>query len=222
MKGSPHKSAERLRKARFYGILDAAYLVPAQFAPVCRAMIEGGADIIQLRAKNADKSTCRALLESILPQFEKTDIPLIVNDHLDIALDYPRCGLHIGQDDEPVTKARALLGPDRILGLSTHSVAQAREALELAGFLSYFCIGPVFATRTKPDYEPVGLALARAVHALNAGTLPLFCIGGINRGNVAQVRQAGAERIVVVSDVLHANDPAQAVRELRATMSQEP
>jgi thiamine-phosphate pyrophosphorylase len=218
VKGSPHKTAERLRTARFYGILDAAYLVPAQFAPVCRAMIEGGADIIQLRAKNADKSTCRALLESILPQFEKNDIPLIVNDHIDIALAYPRCGLHIGQDDEPVAKARALLGPNRILGLSTHSVEQAAQALELAGFLSYFCIGPVFATRTKPDYKPVGLELVRAVHTLNAGRLPLFCIGGINRSNVAKVLHAGAERIVAVSDVLHANNPAQTVRELRAAI----
>ncbi len=218
MKATAHPSAERLRKARFYAILDAAYLVPAQFAPICRAVIEGGADIVQVRAKSADEATIRALIESILPQFEGNDIPLIVNDHLNIALDYPRCGLHVGQEDMPVAKARSELGPDRILGLSTHSVEQAKVALELAGFLSYFCIGPVYPTRTKPDYVPVGLKLAREVNALNAGVLPLFCIGGINRKNVAEVRAAGAERIVVVSDVLHSTDPAAAVREMRSVM----
>ncbi len=214
-----HKTAERLRKARFYAILDAAYLVPAQFAPMCRAVIEGGADIVQLRAKNADKATIRGLLESILPQFEGNEIPLIVNDHLDIALDYPRCGLHIGQEDMPVTRARAELGPERILGLSTHSVEQAAQALELAGFLSYFCTGPVFPTRTKPDYIPVGLELVGKVRAMNKDCLPLFCIGGINRQNVGSVCKAGAERIVVVSDVLHCNEPAVAVRELKAALS---
>jgi len=218
LKGTPHKTAEKLRKARFYAILDAAYLVPAQFAPVCRAMIEGGADIIQLRAKKADKSTYLALLESILPQFENNDIPLIINDHLDIALNYPRCGLHIGQEDEAVTKARAALGPDRILGLSTHSVEQAQEAMELAGFLSYFCIGPVFPTRTKPDYKPVGLKLVRSVTDLNAETLPLFCIGGITQTKVPELREAGAKRIVVVSEVLHATDPAKTVRDLCHSM----
>ncbi|HNX05228.1 MAG TPA: thiamine phosphate synthase [Opitutales bacterium] len=215
----PHPTSARLRAARFYGILDAAYLAPAQFAPACRALLAGGADIVQVRAKGVDKDSYRRLLESVLPQFENNDIPLIVNDHLDVALEYPRCGLHIGQDDTPVVSARAALGPNRIVGLSTHSEKQAADALEMAGLLSYFCVGPVFATRTKPDYTPVGLQLVKAVTNLNAEKLPLFCIGGINRANAVEVKAAGATRIVVVSDVLHALDPEKAVRQLRATFA---
>ena len=217
-RSEPHPTSRGLCAAKFYGILDASYLKPEQFIPLCRAMLAGGADIIQVRAKKADKAAYRALLESVLPLFEGNSTPLIVNDHLDIALEYPRCGLHIGQEDAPVAEARAALGPNRILGLSTHSVEQARGAIENAPLLSYFCIGPVFATQTKPDYIPVGLELVRKVSALNAGLLPLFCIGGITRTNVAQVREAGAEKIVVVSDVLKATNPEAAVREHRAAV----
>ncbi len=214
-----HSTAERLRHARFYGILDAAYLAPAQFAPVCRAMLEGGADIVQVRAKGVDEAGYRALLESILPQFAKGNVPLIVNDHLAIALEYPGVGLHVGQDDTPVPAARAALGPDRILGLSTHSEKQAAAALEMAGILSYFCVGPVFPTLTKPDYRAVGLDLVKTVAAMNAERLPLFCIGGINRGNAAEVVAAGGRRLVAVSDVLHASDPAKAVAEFKALIT---
>lgn len=211
----PHSTSQRLFGARFYAILDAAYLAPVQFAPVCRAVLTGGADIVQVRAKGLDGNSYRRLLESVLPQFEKNDVPLIVNDHLDVALEYPRCGLHIGQDDTPVVAARAALGPDRIIGLSTHSEKQAALALEMAGLLSYFCIGPVYPTRTKPDYIPVGLQLVKTVTGMNAERLPLFCIGGIHRRNAAEVKAAGARRIVVVSDVLRAEDPEKAVRELK-------
>lgn len=213
-----HPSAVRLSGAKFYGILDAGYLREELFPTMCRALLDGGADIIQVRAKKATKGEYEKLLESVLPLFEGIDTPLIVNDHLDIALRHPCCGLHVGQDDASVEEARNRLGPDRILGLSTHSVEQAKRALEKAPLLSYFCIGPVYATRTKPDYVPVGLELVRAVTALNDGILPLFSIGGINRANVEHVRLAGAERVVVVSDVLEAEDPADAVRELRDAM----
>ncbi len=212
----------RLDTARLYGILDAGYLRPEQFAPMCRALMSGGADIIQVRAKGASKDEYRRLLDSVLPLFEGSAIPLIINDHLDIALEYPTCGLHVGQDDTPVREAREALGPGRLLGLSTHSVAQAQAALALSDQLSYFCIGPVFPTGTKPDYIPVGLDLVKRVTTLNESlarqpggeALPLFAIGGINRRNAAQVRSAGARRIVVVSDILEADDPEAAAREL--------
>lgn len=216
-----HPTAQKLFDARFYAILDAACLAPAQFAPVCRAVLAGGADIVQIRAKGLGNNDYRALLESVMPQFEGTTIPLIVNDHLDIALEYPRCGLHVGQDDTPVPQARAALGPDRILGLSTHSAEQAQKALEMAGLLSYFCIGPVFHTQNQPDNRAVGLETLHAVCKLNRPErLPLFCIGGINRANVAQVCANGARRIVSVSEVLHDANPEEAVRELRITMEE--
>jgi thiamine-phosphate pyrophosphorylase len=119
----------------------------------------------------------------------------------------------------PPADARARIGPGRILGLSTHSWPQARAALALApGTIDYFCVGPVFATPTKPDYPPIGLELIGHVAGARPG-LPWFAIGGITRANVAAVAAAGAQRVVVVSDVLRATDPAGAARALRASLS---
>lgn len=206
---------EQLQEARFYGILDTGYLREDEILPKCKALLDGGADIIQLRAKGYSREDYRVLLWVIYDLFKDSSVPLIINDDLELALEFPRCGLHIGQDDVAVEVAREHLGPDRILGLSTHSVEQARGALEKADWLTYFCIGPVFPTQTKPDYIPVGLKLVGDVAALNQGRLPLFAIGGINRGNVAEVKAAGAQRVVVVSDVLMDPDSAEAVRQLK-------
>lgn len=210
-----------LQGAHFYGILDTGYLQPQQMRDKCLALQQGGADIIQLRAKRESRDEYRELLKSILPVFDGNDIPLIINDDLELALEFPRCGLHVGQDDLPVQEARRLLGPNRILGLSTHSMEQAEKALQLQSFLTYFCIGPVFPTGTKPDYVPVGLNMAREVWHLNQGQLPLFAIGGINRGNARQVHQKGIGRVVVVSDVLLDEDTAAAVKEIRDVFSGE-
>ncbi|MDP0500317.1 MAG: thiamine phosphate synthase [Verrucomicrobiota bacterium JB022] len=207
-----------LSAARFYGILDTGYVAPADWERKCQALIEGGADIIQLRAKRETPTERQALLERILPLFDGLDIPLVINDHLELALAYPRLGLHVGQDDLSVAEARAKLGPDRVLGLSTHSPQQAADAmLQHREHLDYFAVGPVYATQTKPTYEPVGLELVRHVASLNA-PLPWFAIGGINRRTVAEVKAAGARRVVVVSDVLQADDTPAAVQEIRQAL----
>jgi thiamine-phosphate pyrophosphorylase len=159
------------------------------------------------------------LLESILPLFEPAEAPpLIVNDDIDLCLAYPGLGLHVGQDDLPVTEARARLGPDRILGLSTHSIEQAQGAINQAALLNYFAVGPVFATPTKPDYQAVGLELVRAVTDLRP-PLPFFCIGGIKRDNLETVIQAGAQRVVIVSDILQTPDPAAAIQTCRRLLT---
>lgn len=221
MQKSLEQKRTLLQGARFYGILDTGYLQPEQMQDKCRALLQGGADIIQLRAKRESRDEYRELLKAILPLFDGNDVPLIINDDIELALEFPRCGLHVGQDDLPVEEARRLLGPDRVLGLSTHSVEQAKGALQLQSYLTYFCIGPVFPTGTKPDYIPVGLNLAQEVWSLNQGQLPLFAIGGINRRNAPQVQQAGIQRVVVVSDVLLAEDTAAAVKEIRDVFSSE-
>ena len=203
-----------LHQALFYGILDTAYVNRDDWTAKCAALIEGGANIIQLRAKKESHTERVELLEAILPLFEDRPLPLIINDDIELALKYPGLGLHVGQDDLPATEARARLGSERILGLSTHSIEQAREAIDLGATLDYFAIGPVFATATKPDYPPVGLELVREVAALQPET-PLFCIGGINRKNADEVKAAGAHRVVSVSDILCAADTAEAVRALR-------
>ncbi len=200
----------------FYGLLDTGYVPDSLWETKCRALIEGGCSLIQLRAKRETPEQRRELLARILPLFQGSTIPLIINDDLELALSHPGLGLHIGQDDAPPVEARRRLGPDRLLGLSTHSIEQARSALALPpGTLDYFAVGPVFPTRTKPDYKAVGLELVAAVAALKPA-LPFWCIGGISRRNARQVIAAGATRLVAVSDALLASDTAAAVREFQS------
>jgi len=210
-----------LTRARFYAILDTGYVPRSRWSKVCRALIDGGAEIIQLRAKTERPAERRALLEEILPLFAEAGAgapPLVINDDIELALSHSGLGLHVGQDDLPAVEARRLLGPGRILGLSTHSREQVAGALALdRGVLDYFAVGPVFPTQTKPGYHAVGLELV-AHAAASARELPFFCIGGINRANIAQVVAAGGPRVVAVSDILCDPDPAGAVREIRGLL----
>ena len=196
--------------ARFYGILDTGYVAPQHWEAKCHALLEGGAGILQLRAKLESSSQRRSLLERILPLCQDAGVPLLVNDDLELAAEFPSVGLHVGQDDTCPRKARARLGPEPMLGLSTHSLPQAQAALSMADVLDYFAVGPVFPTGTKPDYPAVGLDLVREVRSLKP-SLPFFCIGGIDKDNVRKVRQAGATGVVAVSAVLCAEDTAEAV-----------
>jgi thiamine-phosphate pyrophosphorylase len=204
-----------LSSARFYAILDTGYVAGAKIPELGRAVLAGGADVVQLRAKLATTAQRVAWLKKLAPLCAAGKIPLICNDDLEAALAVPGVGLHVGQDDLPPRAARAALGPERVLGLSTHSLAQAQAALALRDVLTYFAVGPVFATGTKPDYPAVGLELVSAVAALKPMP-PWFCIGGIHRNNVVSVREAGGRAIVAVSAVLLDSDPAGMVRTLRA------
>ncbi len=219
-----------LQAVAYYGILDASYVAPQDWLAKYDALVAGGAGLIQIRAKDATPAERRALVDQVVEHraalrsslstlHSPPQPPLIVNDDIELALAYPDLGLHVGQDDLPAAEARKRLGSRRILGLSTHSPEQALAAIDLGPkVLTYFAVGPVFATRTKPDYTPVGLELVRFV-ARQSPQLPFFCIGGINRGNVAQVREAGARRVVTVSDVLLADDTAAATRQTIETLS---
>ena len=208
---------KQLKKALFYGILDTGYVSRDQWVSKCQALLEGGADLIQLRAKQTSSSEHADLLDAILPLFADYRVPLIINDDLELALSQPGLGLHIGQDDIEPEAARRALGPDRILGLSTHSLNQAKAAIALEDILSYFAIGPIFPTQTKPNTPAVGLPLATQVKALHP-PLPFFAIGGIKRQNIAQVKEAGIKNVVVVSDVLCSEDTAAAARQIREAL----
>lgn len=189
----------------FYAILDTGYVDEAEWEYKAEALLAGGACLLQVRAKGHPLERVAELVERALPAAEKYNVPLIVNDHIEVALETPGIGLHLGQDDGDVEEARKRLGPDRILGLSTHSLSQAKEAISRKDALSYFAVGPVFATGTKPDYTPVGLSLVRQVADLNP-PLPFYCIGGINRENLDEVLAAGAKGVVAVSDPLLDDD----------------
>lgn len=204
-----------LHSFHFYGILDTLYVSTDKWEDKCKALLDGGADMIEFRAKAETDEQCIELLDAIVPLCDNQRVPLIVNDSLELAVRYPNTGLHLGQDDMDIATAREILGPDRILGLSTHSTEQAQNALNRGDLLSYFAVGPIYANNTKPDYTPVGTELIEAVDALEP-ELPFFCIGGVNRKTMQAVKDAGAQRVCVVSDALLAEDTASVVREIRS------
>jgi len=199
---------------RLYGILDTLYVSRERWQPLARAMADGGVGMVEIRAKGETTPTLIELARQVEPLFRERDIPMVINDDAEAALAGDNWGLHIGQDDGDPVSYRKRLGPDRILGLSTHSLAQAQAAMALpSGTLSYFAVGPVYATETKPDYPAVGLGLVEAVARMHPA-LPWFAIGGVNRQTLPAVLQSGATRVVVVSDILCDPDPAAASRRM--------
>lgn len=202
-------SADSLGKARLYAILDLGYVAPEDALRVAGELLRGGADVLQLRAKNEPVDQVRELATKLHRLTHAAGIPLIINDHPEIARDLPMEGLHLGQDDLPLAAAREIVGrTDCWFGKSTHSVAQAVAAqAEGADYLGF---GPLFATPTKPDYAPIGTDDIRRVHELVR--LPIFCIGGIKQGNLPRVLAAGAKRAVIVSGLLQSPDVAAATR----------
>ncbi len=191
-----------------YAILDLAYVRDEAAPRMLQKLLEGGADIVQLRGKNRSIDELSALAEKLLPLTAAANVPFIVNDHVEIARRVNAQGVHVGQDDESIASARRKAGRPIIVGKSTHSTEQAlaaeREGADYIGF------GPLFATPTKPDYTPIGLEDIREVQ--RRLTIPVFCIGGIKLENLAQVISAGAERVAIVSGLLQAGDPASYAR----------
>jgi thiamine-phosphate pyrophosphorylase len=178
------------------------------------AAVRGGLTLVQLRDKHADGrallETARALKAVLDPQ----GVPLIVNDRADVA-HAAGAGCHVGQSDLPAAAARAILGPDAILGISIDAASQAR-ALDPA-LVDYVAYGPFAATATKADAGgPIGADGLAAARKLTR--LPLIAIGGIDAGNAAAAVRAGADGIAVVSAIMAAADPAAASRELRAAI----
>lgn len=206
-----HRFEHRL----LYAILDASYLGNRDPGTVSAQMVAGGIDLLQVRAKDAPDATVVAMTRAALANCRPAGVPVIVNDRPDLAVDTGADGVHVGQDDLPVEEVRRIVGPARIVGKSSHSLAQALAAQ--AEDVDYFAVGPVFSTPTKPTYVPVGLELVRQVAPV--ATKPFYCIGGIKNDNAGQVLAAGARRIVVVSGILQARDPACYCRALKALLN---
>ncbi len=141
---------------------------------------------------------------------------LIVNDRCDLAMAVDADGVHLGQEDLPIAYARQLVGPDKIIGLSTHTIAQVREVI--TGEPDYIGFGPIFSTSTKTDHDPVvGLEGLRAVRSLT--TLPLFAIGGITAERSREVMAAGADGVAVISAILTAPDLGAAIRNFQQSLA---
>lgn len=183
-----------------------------------RAALRGGVDIVQLRAKTSSDEEILQTAARYRRLCAETGALLILNDRPDLAREADADGVHVGQDDEPVSAARAVIGPERLLGLSTHSAEQVAAAGR-AG-VDYIGVGPVQATPTKPGRPAVGLGLVR--HAAASASVPFFAIGGISRTNLAAVHDAGARRVAVVRALTEAGNPEAAARELRAGLSGPP
>jgi thiamine-phosphate pyrophosphorylase len=177
--------------------------------------LEGGVDVFQLRAKDADDEQVLAAAQVARELCDAAGALLIVNDRPDLARLAGADGVHVGQDDASVAEAREQLGPELLVGVSTHTPEQIDDA-GTAG-ADYIGVGPVHATPTKPGRAAVGHDLVR--YAAVAADLPWFAIGGIDAANVDQVVAAGAQRIAVVRAVADAADPRSAARELRAALS---
>ncbi len=203
-----------LQQARLYGILDLGYVQPQAITRVTESLCIGGVDLLQLRAKGKTPAEIESWAQQMLPITRSHSVPLIINDHPEVAAKVGCEGVHVGQDDDSVARARSWVGPDVLIGKSTHSMAQALAAQEEAP--DYIGFGPLYATGTKPDYTPVGLADVSAVHA--TVSLPIFCIGGVNLSRIQEIVQAGARRVVAVSALLLAEAIEEETRRLKASL----
>jgi thiamine-phosphate pyrophosphorylase len=206
-----------LNDCRLYGIVDLGYVDATAVERVTKAMIDGGVDLIQLRAKKHSVAEIVDLAESLHALTSAAGIPLIVNDHAEVAAQVPVEGLHVGQDDDSIAAARKKAGRTILVGRSTHSLEQAiaaqKEGADHIGF------GPIFATPTKPDYKPIGFDQIKAAH--EQVHLPIFCIGGIKIDNLGEVLAAGAKRVAIVSGLLKAPDIAKYARACKALLLPE-
>lgn len=199
---------------RLYTFVDTAYLSGRPPADVARELCEGGADLIQLRAKGHPPEDIHRMAENLLPITRSAGVRLVINDHPEVARRVGAEVCHLGQEDFfdaggiTVTPLRTSGGPVEI-GLSSHAPEQALRAADSGA--DYVAVGPVFATGTKPGRPPVTLEYVRwaAVHL----KVPWFAIGGITLDNLDAVLGAGATRICVVSAILNAHDIAESCRQ---------
>lgn len=182
------------------------------------AALRGGVDVVQLRIKGGSEAETIAAARRFAAVCAEHQALLILNDRPDLAAALGADGVHVGQEDVSVARARAIVGPERIVGCSTHTPAQVDAAgrPSAAGQADYLGVGPVYETPTKPGRPAVGLELVR--YAAERVAIPWFAIGGIDAAGAIAVRGAGARRIAVVRALTKSSDPELSARELRAAV----
>jgi thiamine-phosphate pyrophosphorylase len=176
-----------------------------------RGAIAGGVDVVQLRDKQLAAEEMVAVANATRALCERLGALLIVNDHPAVAVEAGADGVHVGQEDTPVEQVREIVGPDLLVGLSTHAPEEI-DAVD-PQLVDYIGVGPVHETPTKPGRPAVGPELVR--YAAEHAPVPFFAIGGLHAGNVEEVLEAGAQRVCVLRAVARAADPEAAARELR-------
>lgn len=219
-----HQPHDRLASARLYLCTDARR-DSGDLADFADAALAGGVDVIQLRDKGSaaerrlgplEARDELAALEMLADAARRHGALLAVNDRADIARAAGADVLHLGQDDLPLTVARDIIGPDMLVGRSTHDQAQVVAAI--AEDVDYFCVGPCWPTPTKPGRSAPGLELVRSTAGL-ACEKPWFAIGGIDADRLPEVLAAGARRIVVVRAITAAEDPLAAAQRLSSALA---
>lgn len=194
-----------------YSVTDRRWLHGRRLADVVRDAIAGGATFIQLREKHASRDQIVAMARELVDLCRDAGVPFVLDDEVAIAAEVGADGVHVGQDDLACAEARRLLGPDAIIGVSAHTVAQARAA-QAAG-ADYIGAGALIATPTKPDAAVVSARELRRM--TKAVDIPVVGIGGLNARTVEVLAGSGAAGAAVVSALFAAADPAAAARELR-------
>jgi thiamine-phosphate pyrophosphorylase len=185
---------------------------------VMEEAIKGGADIIQLRDKDSSKRDVLKKAKRLRELTAKYKVTFIVNDHIDIAIAVDADGVHLGQGDLPLSEARKVLGKDKIIGISTHRIDEAREAEQNGA--DYIGVGPVFPTKSKKDVvDPVTTNYVRQV--ANEISIPFVAIGGIKLHNVDEVLEAGATRICAISEIVGSNDVKGVCEQFRAKIAHQ-
>jgi thiamine-phosphate pyrophosphorylase len=219
-----HKPRQRLASAQLYLCTDARR-ERGDLAEFADAALAGGVDLIQLRDKGSPGEQRFGPLEArqeldalavLADAAGRHNALLAVNDRADIALAAGADVLHLGQDDLPLTVARDIVGPDTVIGRSTHDRDQMAAAIAEA--VDYFCVGPCWPTPTKPGRSAPGLDLVRAT-ADAATDKPWFAIGGVDADRLPEVLAAGARRIVVVRAITAAEDPRAAAQQLKSVLT---
>ncbi len=198
-----HLGGILMKDFRLYAITGEEFHKGRSLVEVMEEAIIGGVDIIQLRDKKSSKKVVLEKAKQLKALAEKYDIPLIINDHIDVALAVDADGIHIGQDDLPLEEARRIVGKDKIIGISTHQIEEAREAQKNGA--DYIGVGPIFATKSKEDVvDPVTTKYIEEV--VNEITIPFVAIGGIKLHNIEQVLNSGATRICAISEIVGSGD----------------
>lgn len=200
---------------KLYVIIDRKACGGRDLVYVAEEAIAGGTDIIQLRDKDTSVSEILKVGRVIRDLTHKKKIPLIINDRVDIAVAVGADGVHLGQGDLPIEAARSMMGSEKLIGLSTHSLPEALAAEKKGA--DYIGVGPIFLTPTKPDYKAVGIDLIKEVR--DKVKIPFVVIGGIAESNIDEVLAAGARRVAVVRAVCGAEDVRGAAKRLKERLN---
>ena len=209
-------NATSLLTWQLYVVLDPSAAHGRDLVWLAEGAIRGGADVIQLRDKTASTKQLITEATALLQVTRPAQIPLIINDRPDVVVAVSADGVHVGQEDLPVAAVRQLVGDQRIVGKSSHSLRQALEAEQED--VDYVAFGPLFPTPTKPDYAPVRVALVGQV--ATRIQKPLVVIGGIDETTLPEVLEAGARCVAVVRAVCGARDPEVAAQDLKQRLRQ--